>query len=384
MSLDDDARAELLRLEAEHRLRVPRTVDSAQGPRVTLDGIDVLNFASNDYLSLANDARLVVAAKAALDTAGVGAGASRLIVGNHRHHVDAERAIAEWLERDGVRLFTSGYAANVGLLTTLVGPDDIVFSDELNHASLIDGCRLSRAKIVVYPHRDVAALERELGAACSAGRGRRRLVISETLFSMDGDIADVETLAALARRHDAALLLDEAHALGVYGPEGRGLAAAARVVPDLLVGTGGKALGGFGAFVACSRPIAQVLWSRARSLVFSTGLPPSIPAALTAAVEIVRGTEGAQRRRTLRGHGHRLRAAVPELGGAADSPIAPRHIGDDQRAMAETSRLLESRVFVQGIRPPTVPEGTARLRISLAAGHTAADVAHLASLLCSP
>jgi 8-amino-7-oxononanoate synthase len=382
VSLDDDARAELLRLEAEHRLRVPRIVDSAQGPRVTLDGVEVLNFASNDYLSLARDARLALAAKAALDDAGVGAGASRLIVGNHRHHVEAEHAIGDWLQREGVRLFTSGYAANVGLLTAILRPEDVVFSDALNHASLIDGCRLSRAKIVVFPHRDLAALESQLSS--SAGRGRRRLVISETLFSMDGDLADVEALATLSRRHDAALLLDEAHALGMYGPEGRGVAAAAAIVPDLLVGTGGKALGGFGAFVACSRPIAQLLWSRARSLVFSTGLPPSIPAALTAAVEIVRGTEGDQRRRTVRAHAQRLRAAVPKLGGAPDSPIAPRLLGDDQRTMAETARLLESRVFVQGIRPPTVPEGTARLRVSLAAGHTTEDVDQLAALLCSP
>jgi 8-amino-7-oxononanoate synthase len=380
LSLDDEVRDELQRLQAEHRLRSPRTIDSPQGLRVTLDGAEVLNFASNDYLSLASDPRLVRAAARALDEAGAGAGASRLIVGNHRHHVALEQSIGDWLRRGGVRLFNSGYAANVGVLSTLLRPGDVVFSDELNHASIIDGCRLSRARIVVYPHSDLAALEREL-ASCTATS--RRLVVSETLFSMDGDIANVEALSGLASRHDAILMLDEAHAVGVIGPEGRGAAAAVNVVPDLLVGTCGKALGSFGAFVATSQPVAQLLWNRARSFVFTTGLPPSVPAATRAAIEIVRGTEGDDRRQTLAGHARQLRELVPGLGGDPQSPIAPLHIGEDRRAMSVTGRLLESGVFVQGIRPPTVPEGTARLRVSLCAGHSANDIQTLSALLQS-
>lgn len=377
MSLDDEVRDELRQLEASHRLRTPRVVDGAQGPHVVLDGVEVINFASNDYLSLAGDRRLRRAAAAAIDEAGTGAGASRLIVGNHRYHVALERAVGDWLRCTGVRLFSSGFAANLGVLTSLLGPGDVVFSDELNHASIIDGCRLAKADIVVYPHLDLAALD----TALSTRTGRRRVVISETLFSMDGDLADVAALAALARRHDAALVLDEAHAIGAWGPEGRGIAAAAGVVPDVLVGTCGKALGSFGAFAATSAAIADLLWNRARTFVFSTGLPPSVAASVLAALEIVRGAEGEGRRRTLAASARELRAHVPALGGAPDSAIAPLFVGDDQVVMQLTARMLEARIYVQGIRPPTVPEGTARLRVSLSSGHTNSELAALASLL---
>jgi 8-amino-7-oxononanoate synthase len=374
VSLDDDVRNELAQLEAAHRLRVPRVLDGQQGPRVTLDGVQVLNLASNDYLSLASDKRVLKAAATALEQTGASAGASRLIVGNHRRHVSLEATIADWLRVDGVRLFNSGYAANVGTISTLVGPDDVVFSDELNHASIIDGCRLARTQVVVYPHCDLGALESLLASRT----GRRRIVISETLFSMDGDIVDVEALAALAQRHAAALFLDEAHAIGVWGPEGRGIAASAGVIPDVLVGTCGKALGGFGAFVATSASIAQLLWNRARSLVFSTGLPPSVAAGVQAAIEIVRGTEGAQRRGDLTALARELRSLLPGLGGHRDSAIAPLLIGDDRKVMQLTAELLERRIYAQGIRPPTVPEGTARLRISLSAGHMSGEIAQAA------
>jgi 8-amino-7-oxononanoate synthase len=370
----DDVRNELAQLEAAHRLRVPRVLDGQQGPRVTLDGVQVLNLASNDYLSLASDKRVLKAAATALEQTGASAGASRLIVGNHRRHVSLEATIADWLRVDGVRLFNSGYAANVGTISTLVGPDDVVFSDELNHASIIDGCRLARTQVVVYPHRDLGALESLLASRT----GRRRIVISETLFSMDGDIVDVEALAALAQRHAAALFLDEAHAIGVWGPEGRGIAASAGVIPDVLVGTCGTAIGGFGAFVATSASIAQLLWNRARSLVFSTGLPPSVAAGVQAAIEIVRGTEGAQRRGDLTALARELRSLLPGLGGHRDSAIAPLLIGDDRKVMQLTAELLERRIYAQGIRPPTVPEGTARLRISLSAGHMSGEIAQAA------
>jgi 8-amino-7-oxononanoate synthase len=377
VSLDDDARAELLRLEAAGRLRVPRVVDGLHGPRVTVDGTSVLNFASNDYLSLAGDRRLARAAAAALDEAGTGAGASRLIVGNHRRHVALEAALADWLRVTGVRLFSSGYAANVGVITALAGAGDVVISDALNHASIIDGCRLSRAEIVVVPHRDLRAIE----AALAARSGRRRFVISETLFSMDGDVADVVALAALAKQHDAALILDEAHAIGAWGPEGRGIAAEHGVVPDVVVGTCGKALGGAGAFAATSRAVADVLWNRARSLVFSTGIAPAVAASVQAAIEIVRSGEGDERRASLVRNACELRRRVPGLGGDPRSAIAPLVVGDDREVMRRSSRLFEARVFVQGIRPPTVPEGTARLRVSVSSGHSEADLATLADAL---
>jgi 8-amino-7-oxononanoate synthase len=366
VSLEDDALDELRELEALHRLRVPRVRDGVPGAVIRLDGRDVLNFASNDYLGLAGDPRLSRAAAAALDDAGTGAGASRLIVGNHRHHVRLEAAVADWLGCGGVRLFNSGYAANLGVLTALLGAGDVVFSDELNHASIIDGCRLSRAEVTVFRHRDVAALE----AALVDRVGRRRIVVSESLFSMDGDLADVEAIAALCKRHDAAFVLDEAHAIGVIGPEGRGLAALHGVVPDIVIGTFGKALGGFGAFAATSRAVAELLWNKARPLVFSTGLPPSVPAAAQAAIEIVRGVDGEHRRARLAGHARRLRALVPGILGAAASAIAPLVIGEDRAAMRCTDLLLAEGLFVQGIRPPTVPPGTARLRVGLSAIHS--------------
>lgn len=372
MGLDEEARAELRELEAAHRLRVPRIVDGAQGLHIVLDGVPVLNLASNDYLGLAGDRRLARAAASALEEGGVGAGSSRLICGNHRAHAALEAAVADWMRCSGARLFGSGYAANTGLLSTLARSGDAIFSDELNHASIIDGCRLSRAEVIVYPHRDLAALE--AGLARVARRHRRRLVVSESLFSMDGDLADVEGLAALCARYDAAFVLDEAHAIGVLGPEGRGLAAALGVTPDVVIGTFGKALGTSGAFAATTRAVADLLWNRARSLVFSTGTPPAIASATLAAIEIVRGAEGETRRRAVGAHARRLRALLPDAGGEEGSPIAPVVVGDERRAMALTARLLEERVFVQGIRPPTVPPGTARLRIGLTAALTEEDV----------
>jgi glycine C-acetyltransferase/8-amino-7-oxononanoate synthase len=373
MSLDDDARAELAQLDAAGRLRVPRVVDGAMGAKIVLDGREVLNLASNDYLGLAGDPRL---ARAGAEH-GAGAGASRLIAGNHREHVELEAALAAWMRTGAARLFNSGYAANVGAITALVGAGDVVFSDELNHASIIDGCRLSRARVVVFPHRDLAALERALASTS----GRRKLVVSETLFSMDGDLADVAALAELRDRHNAALMLDEAHAVGARGPEGRGIAAEAGVTPDLLVGTCGKALGAFGAFVATTPAISDLLWNRARPFVFSTALPPMVCAVISAAIAIVRGPEGETRRATLRAHGKALRARVTGTGGASDTAIVPIVVGDDREVMRISERLLAAGVFVQGIRPPTVPEGTARLRIGLTAGLDANDLERAATVI---
>ncbi len=369
-TLDDDARAELADLSTAHRRRGARVVDGRQGARVVLDGRDVLNLASNDYLGLAGDRRLADAAAASLEANGVGAGASRLIVGNHREHVALEAALGDWLERDGVRTFSSGYAANLGVITALAAAGDVMFSDALNHASLIDGCRLSRATVRVFPHRDLAALD----ALVRTTPGRRRFIVSESLFSMDGDVADLRGLAELARSHGASLIVDEAHAIGVFGPSGRGLAAEAGVTPEIVVGTFGKALGTAGAFVATTHAIAELIWNRARSFVFSTGTTPSIAAATRAAVAIVRGEEGDRRRASVIARSRELRVKLPRLGGDLRSPIAPLVIGDDSIAMAISAAMLEDGVFAQGIRPPTVPLNTARIRMSLTAEHTVQDV----------
>lgn len=377
MTLEDEARAELRRLEASHRRRSPRVVDGAPGPRITLDGANVLNLSSNDYLSLAGDARIARAAAAAAEEYGTGAGASRLIAGHHRRHVVLERELGDWLGRDGVRVFSSGYAANVGTITTLVGAGDVVFSDQLNHASIVDGCRLSRSEIVVFGHRDLAALERGLATAT----GKRKLVISETLFSMDGDVADARSLFELCRRHDGALMLDEAHAVGTYGPEGRGVAAAAGVVPDVLVGTCGKALGVSGAFVASTTAVAELLWNRARSFVFSTAIPPMLCAAIETAVGVVRNHEGDERRARLRENAGVLREQLGRSQHEAVTPIVPIVIGDDALVMQHTAALLERGVFAQGIRPPTVPEGASRLRVSVCAGHSVEELSAAARMI---
>jgi 8-amino-7-oxononanoate synthase len=377
VSWDDDVRAELAGLEAAHRRRVPRVLDGRQGAHAVLDGREVVNFSSNDYLGLAGDGRLVRAAATALEGGGTGVGASRLISGNHREHVALEAAVRDWLACGAVQLFNTGYAANVGVLTTLLRAGDVVFSDELNHASIIDGCRLSRAEVVVFAHRSVAAL----ALALAAHPRRRKLVVSESLFSMDGDVAEVEAMAQLCARHEAAFVLDEAHAIGVVGPEGRGVAAWVGAVPDVVIGTFGKALGSFGAFAATSQPIADLLWNRARTLVFSTGLPASVAVASRVAIDIVRGPDGADRRATLAGHAAALRARVTQLGGVRWSPIAPLLIGEDRAAMRAADDLLAQGLFVQGIRPPTVAVGAARLRVGLSAAHSPGQVEQLAGAL---
>lgn len=376
MSLDDDARAELSALADAHRLRVPRVLSGRQGTRVDIDGVAVTSFASNDYLGLAGDDRLVRAAVNALEADGAGAGASRLIVGNHQQHVALETEIADWMRVDGVRLFNTGYAANVGVLTTLLREGDVVFSDELNHASIVDGCRLSRASVEIFHHRDLADLERRL----SVRTGRRRFVVSESVFSMDGDVADVAGLAALAKRHDAALILDEAHALGVRGVEGRGIAAEAGSAADVVIGTFGKALGTFGAFAATTKAIADLLWNRARPFVFSTGMPPSVAAASRAAIGIVRGGDGNERRARVALNARRLRDRLPGTGGALEIPIVPLVIGDDRRVEEIGRALFEEKLLVASVRPPTVPVGSARLRISLSALHSDVEIERLATI----
>ncbi len=433
MSLDDDARTELAALEAAHRLRVPRVVESRQGATFVLDGREVINLSSNDYLSLAGDPRIARAGIAAMEKGGVGAGASRLISGTHRAHVELEGAVGDWMRCDGVRLFNSGYAANTGVLATLLRAGDAVFSDELNHASIIDGCRLSRANVVVYPHLDVSALDDALARSSAP----RKIVVTESLFSMDGDIADIGAISSVCKRRDASLVVDEAHAVGAWGPEGRGIAADAAIAPDVVIGTFGKALGTFGAFAATTRAIADLLWNRARSFVFSTALPPAIPAATLAAIEIVRGDEGLDRRRRLAANARAFRELVPRAGGARESAIAPVRVdsscessandvrandvrandvrandvrandvrandacasdarvsdarvnervndahASDARVMELTAQLLARGVFAQGIRPPTVPEGTARVRVSLASGHSLEQLQRAADLL---
>ncbi len=369
MRFPDRVRAELDDLTRRELLRTPRIFASPPGPTLRLDGRELICLTSNDYLGLAGDPRLALAVAEATRE-GTGAGASRLITGSLDAHARAERSLADFVRLPAALLFSSGYAANVGALQGLLGPGDVVFSDALNHASLIDGCRLSRARVVVYRHGDVEDLARLL--ARERGDARTALIASETVFSMDGDLAPVAALRALADAHGAGLLLDEAHALGVVGPNGVGVAASVGIVPDALVGTLGKSFGLMGAFVAGSADLVQLLTNRARSFVFSTGVSPTLAGAIPFAVSLVAQADA--RRERLLGHANRLRSELRSLGHpVVDSPscIVPVILGEPRRALEVSAALLERGLYVQAIRPPTVPSGTSRLRLAPSASHEA-------------
>lgn len=372
---DEWALAELASLERAGLRRELWTLDSPQGAHVQVDGEELVNFCSNDYLGLANDPRLAAAATEALVSWGLGTGASRLVAGDTRLHQALEDRLAAFMGSDAALVFNSGYAANTGVLQTLCGPGDVVFSDSLNHASLIDGCRLSRARIVVYPHCDVDALDRLL----RENPGRRQVVVTDSVFSMDGDCAPLERIVAVARSHGAALYVDEAHALGVLGPRGQGLCTQLGLESqvDVRMGTFGKALGGYGAFVACSRPVADWLLNRARPFVFSTSLPPALCAAAIEAVGLVEQDDSL--RRKLWGHIDRLAQALGLE--RHETAVFSVVLGTPQRALEASERLRERGLLVRAIRPPTVPEGTSRLRITLSAAHSTEDVERLVAAL---
>ncbi len=367
--LDGWARETLNALDQKHLRRFLEPLESPQGPRVRLDGKVLLNFSSNDYLGLANDPEVIEAGRTALLRHGLGAGASRLSVGDTEAHVSLEKALARFEDTEACLLFNSGYAANVGVLSALFGPGDVLFSDALNHASLIDGCRLSRARVVVYPHCDVEALLELV----RAHPGRRRAVVTDTVFSMDGDRAPLRQLKDICTEHQLALIVDEAHATGVLGARGRGLHELDEVSVDVQVGTLSKALGGFGAFVCGSRAVCDVLLNQARSLVFSTALPPALCVAAEVALKKL---QEPQRRLSLQRRIEQLSAGLSRLGFDArpDSAVFSMVLGRPETALRVASVLREAGVLVKAIRPPTVPEGTSRLRLSVSAGHSEGDV----------
>jgi len=359
-----------------------RTVESAPGPEIVVDGRRVLQFASNDYLSLAADLRLAEAAGAAAATSGVGSSASRLIVGTHGAVTELERQLADFKGTEAALVLPTGYMANLALVTVLAGRGDAVFADRLCHASILDAIALSRARLVTWKHNDPESLDARLRD--KAGY-RRRLVVTESVFSMDGDEAPLAELAAVARAHGAMFVVDEAHATGVFGPTGAGVGEEQGLGPGDLtatVGTLSKALGGLGGFIAASRAVIDLVVNRGRPFVYTTGIPPAQAAAAMAALEIVR-QEPERRERLLAvacSLRERLRAAgwtVP----AGRSPIIPVMAGDVERAVALSGGLWEQGILVPAIRPPTVPRGTSRLRISLTCGHTKEQVERLVERL---
>jgi len=366
----DFIESELSRLTEAGLYRKLRRVEGDQGPTLVLDGREVINFSSNNYLGIANHPALGEAAKLAIDRYGSGTGASRLISGNMTLHEELERKIAEFKGTEAALVFNSGFQVNVGVISALVGEGDVVFSDLLNHASIIDGCRLSRARAAVYAHLDMNQLEHELKQSQVV---RRRLIVTESLFSMDGDEAPLADIVGLAERYGAVVMVDEAHATGVYEPNGAGLVAKLGLGDRVLVqmGTLGKALGGFGAYVAGSKALRELLINRCRSFIFTTALPPAVMAMAIAAIDLVKNEP--ERRKVLTDNSERLRAGLRGLGyllGDSGRQILPLMVGDANRCMELSQRLLERGVFAHGIRPPTVPPGTSRLRITLMATHT--------------
>ncbi|MBX6325803.1 MAG: 8-amino-7-oxononanoate synthase [Chthoniobacterales bacterium] len=358
-------------LRAQSLERRLREIHTAQGPEVEIGGRRLVNFSSNDYLGLANDARLRDAAKAAIDNLGIGAGASRLISGTQSPHLCLERALARWKGTEAAICFSSGYAAALGTIPALVTKGDVIVLDKLCHASLIDGARLSGAILRVFPHNNLSKLESHLRWARREHPGTRVLIITESVFSMDGDRAPLRELVGLKKRYGALLMLDEAHAVGVIGPNGRGLAAAENVDAevDVQMGTLSKALGASGGYICGSRTLIEWLVNRARSFIFSTAPPAAIVAAALAAVDFLSSPEG-EKRRLLLWEKIKLMRDLPGTSRAAQSAIFPLTVGDEQAALELASALQSEGFFVPAIRYPTVARGAARLRITVSATHS--------------
>lgn len=368
---------EILQLGSKNLRRSLRNVDGPQSREIVLDGKKVLNFCSNNYLGLADDPRLVAAAQESLSQEGFGSGASRLVSGNMSSHRKLEETIARFKGTERCLLFTSGYMANAGIIPALFGREDLIVSDKLDHASILDGILLSRAQHQRYPHKDMTELESILSR--SAGF-RRRLVVTDSVFSMDGDCAPLVEIAAIARKYDALVMVDEAHSFGVLGSNGRGLAEHLRVEDqiDIQMGTLSKAAGAFGAYCCGSGPLIELVMNRARSFIYTTGMPPSVAAAANMAVEIMNVEPW--RREQLLNSASELRAGLKEMGFnvlGELTPIIPVILQDSALCLEFSRCLMDRGIFVQAIRPPTVPVNTSRLRFTVMATHTPQDLQRL-------
>ena len=382
-SLKAHARAGLARIDAAGRRRRRRVIDGPHGSDLAADGTAYVNFCNNDYLGLAADPRLAAAMADAARRVGTGSAASQMVTGHNSEHAGLETDLADWLGREAALVFSTGYGANLGAITALVGKADHVVADARNHASLIDGARLSGAAKHIYGHGDV-----EDAAACLAGLGEvsgNRLLVTDSVFSMDGDTAPLAALAEQAHAHDAWLMVDDAHGLGLFGPQGAGRVAeagldAARV--PVLTGTLGKSVGAAGAFVAGDADVIELILQRARSLIFSTAMPPAVAAAARCGLSLARAGDDR------RAHVHalvarfRARLAAADVAlAASDSPIQPVIVGDERAALALSRALAEQGYLVGAIRPPTVAPGTSRLRVTLTAAHSATQVDGLCDAL---
>lgn len=371
----------LAQLRAAHRYRRRRVLDSPQQPHVLVEGRALLSFCSNDYLGLANHPDLIAALQRGAERWGLGSGAAHLVNGHSAAHQALEEALAAFTGRPRALLFSTGYMANLGVLSTFAGRGELIVQDRLNHASLLDGAQLARASLRRYPHGDVAALRRQLESAAQPAR----LIATDGVFSMDGDLAPLPELAGVARAAGAWLVVDDAHGLGVLGRGGRGsvdhFGLGVEDVP-ILMGTLGKALGCFGAFVAGPEEVIETLIQRARSYIYTTATPPALAEAAQVALRLAE--RDTWRREHLAALIARFRAGARELGlplAESSTPIQPLILGSDARALAWSRALEERGLLVSAIRPPTVPEGRARLRVTLSAAHSEADVDALLAAL---
>jgi glycine C-acetyltransferase len=363
-------------LRAQGLYRQMRLVEGSQRSRVRLDGREVLLLCTNNYLGLADHPALKEAAVLGVERYGTGSGASRLVSGNMELHEMLESRIAGFKGSEAGLIFNTGYAANTGVIPAIVGRGDVIFSDRINHASIVDGALLSRARFVRYPHNDLVTLRKLLAETEPSAQ---RLIVTDGVFSMDGDLARLAELVALKREFAALLMVDDAHGTGALGDTGRGSVELLDVMTevDIQMGTFGKALGSFGAYVASSRDIADYLINRARSFIFSTSLPPSVLAASLAALDLVDSSEGAALRKMLADNASLFRSALQKAGFStmrSETQIIPVFIGEAGPTMEFSRQLLDEGIFVQGIRPPTVPKGSCRLRCTVMATHTSDDL----------
>lgn len=393
-SFEQQLSAELDQLRAAGLRRELREVASPQGARITVDGRPLLNFSSNDYLGLANEPALIEASAKAARDFGAGSGASRLTCGSLRVHHELEETLAVFKGTEAALSFSTGYATALGTITALMGKDDILIIDKLVHACVVDAARLSGAKLRVFAHNDANDLEKKLKWAASqrprvtdhASRPARILIVTESVFSMDGDLAPLRDIVELKDRYGAWLMLDEAHATGLFGEHRRGLAEACEIAGrvEIQMGTLGKALGAAGGYICGSRPLIDLLINRARSFIFSTAPVPAAAAAATAAIRLVQSSEGEVRRALLWQQVDAVKNAVINSGhvlGPVQSPILPLMIGGETEAVVKASALRERGVFIPAIRYPTVARGEARLRLTVTAAHAREDVAELQRML---
>jgi len=380
MNFDHWLAEQLAQIEAQHLRRRLRVVESAQGAEVVVDGRALVNFSSNDYLGLANDPRLRAASAAALERYGAGTGSARLVCGSQAPHVELETTLARFKGTEAALSFSTGYAAALGTIPALVGQADVVILDKLCHACLVDGARLSGATIRVFPHNHLEKLERLLAWARENYAKANVLVVTESVFSMDGDTAPLREIVDLKERFGAWLMVDEAHGVGVLGPQGRGLAAELGVAEriDIQMGTLGKALGAAGGAICGSERLIDFLVNRARSFIFSTAPTPASAAAATEAIRLLESGGADPLREKLWENLVRFRAEP-----RPESAIVPHIVGDEAEAVALAERLREQGLLVPAIRYPTVARGQARLRITLSAAHSAEQVDHLTAALAS-